>query len=123
MIESSFAESRVHGFPTANVIVRTFATQRNIHYRRTKGNGTYVSLGRGERIVPLWLIRCNDNVERPVEPALGGAQPFYLDVDGAPLGLDQLPVPLTDRLEVDLATIAESKPRPQHVTMIRKGIK
>lgn len=113
-----FAEVSTHGFSTGRVIVRTFATQRNVHFRATKGTGTDVSLGRGERLDPLWLIRCNDKVKRPVKPPLRTAQPFYLDVDSPPLGFDQLAVPFADRLEVDLATIAESEARPQHVNRV-----
>jgi hypothetical protein len=109
-----FAEAPTHGFPAGSVLVRSSATQRNIQFRERTGTSTPVSLGGGERITLRWLFRCNDKVERPVEPPLGGAQPFYLDVYSPPLGLHELTVPLADRLEVNLPAVAESQARPQH---------
>ena len=109
-----FAEAATHGFPAGNVLVRTSTTQRNIEFRTRTGTSTPVSLGGGDRITLRWLIRCNDKAERPVEPPLGGAQPFYLDVYSPPLGFHELAVPLTDRLEVNLTAVAESQARPQH---------
>jgi hypothetical protein len=108
-----FAAVHTHGFPRSSVLVRSFRTQRNIYYRMEQGTGTAVLLGEGGVLDPRWLIRCN-NTERPIQPSLRRPQPLDLDVDGPPFCLDQLPVPLTDRPQVEAATITESQPRPQH---------
>jgi hypothetical protein len=113
---------QAYGFLPASVLVRSFAALHNYHYRMTVGTGTDVSVGRGERIDPLLLIRCNDKVERPVEPALWGAQPFYPDVDSAPFRFDQLLVPFADWLQVDGPSVAEVQPRPQHPSILGSRI-
>jgi hypothetical protein len=107
-----------HGFLPATVLVRSFAAHHNYHYRMTVGTGTDVSVGRGERIDPLLLIRCNDKVQRPVQPALRASQPFYPDVDSPPLRFDQFSVPFADRVQVKRPTIAEVQPRPQHPSIL-----
>jgi hypothetical protein len=110
---SVFAAVHAHGFPPSSVPVRSFGMTHNIYYRTGRGTGTDVWSGEGRLLDPLWLIRCN-NTERPIQPPLRRPQPLDLDVDGPPFCLDQLPVPLTDRPQVEAATITESQPRPQH---------
>jgi hypothetical protein len=110
---SLFAAVHSHGLRTGSVLVRSFRTQRNIYYRMGYRTRTPVLLGEGSPPDPRWLIRCN-NTERPIQPSLRRPQPLDLDVDGPPFCLDQLPVPLTDRPQVEAATITESQPRPQH---------
>jgi hypothetical protein len=100
-----FAEVRTHGFRSSSVLVRSFAGLHNIHSRERKRTGTSVSLGGGGIIRPLWLIRRNNKLERPVEPSLRRAHPFYSDMDRAPFA---------DRIKVELAAIGEVQPRPQH---------
>jgi hypothetical protein len=113
VIGSFLWEAHTHGLRTGSVLVRSFRTQRNIYYRMGQGTRTAVLLGEGSPLDPRWLIRCN-NTERPIQPPLRRPQPLDLDVDGPPFCLDQLPVPLTDRPQVEAATITESQPRPQH---------
>ena len=76
----------------------------------------YARTDRGVSLLdPILLIRRNNNeVQRPVQPPSRTAQPFYLDVDGAPLGLHLVAVPFADRLEVHGPAIAEVQARPQH---------
>jgi hypothetical protein len=114
VIGSFLWEPRTHGFRTGSVPVRSFAAQRNIYYRTRTGTRTPVLIGEGRLLDPLWLIRWNNNIQRPVKPSLRRPQPLDLDVDGPPFRLDQLPVPFTDRLEVEAAAVTESQPRPQH---------
>ena len=111
---SLFAEVLERGFLDTTVLVRSFATHHNLHYGTRQGTSTDVSSGEGRLLDPLMLIRCNDNVERPVQPSLRTSQPFYPDVYSPPLVFHEFAVPLTDRLEVELAAVAESQPRPQH---------
>lgn len=109
-----FAEPRARGSRSGSVLVRTFRTQHNIHPRTDRGNGTSVSLGMGERLDPILLIRCNDNeIERPVQPALVGPHPFYPDVYSPPPALELVTVPFVDRPQVELPTVAEPEPGPE----------
>ena len=84
-----------------------------MHYRTDQGTSTVVSSGEGRLLDPLLLIRCHNNIQRPVQSSLRGTQPFYPDVYSPPLGFDTLPVPLTDRLQVERPAISEVQTRPQ----------
>ena len=110
-----------HGFSAGSVLVRSYRRTHNKHPRTRQGTSTAVSSGEGRLLDPLLLIRCHNNIERPVQPSLRGTEPFYLHMDRPPLGLDNLPGPLADRLQVERPAIPEVQACPPHHSMIREG--
>jgi hypothetical protein len=108
-----FGEAHTHGFRRGSVLVRLGRIQRNIHSRTRQRTSTPVYEREGGSVAPFLLFRCNDNIERLVEPPLRGAQPFDLYADRTPSLLDNLAVPFTDRSQVERAAVPEVQARPQ----------
>lgn len=115
-----FAEAHANGLLNRSVLVRSLPMTHNAQLRERQGTSTVVPSGEGRLLDPLLLIRCNNNIERPVQPSLRGTQPFYSHVERPPLRLDHVPVPLADRLQVERSAIPEVQARPQlrHVLTI-----
>lgn len=93
--------------------VRAWVRNRhNIHFG-SGYRGGYRYLSGGAELLALpegFHFRKSD---RPVQPPMRAAEPFYPDVNRPPLGFDALHLEVLDGLQVERTTIAEVQARPQ----------